>query len=137
MKRSNRKRHRPEEVAAKLRQADEAPAKGTPIAEVAMSLGVSEVTLHRWRAEYGTMDPGGWPAPEHAAPHGAAEPVPAQTGRHDKGGPMRATPSPTVVRPKCEFQCLHQGTLGIHGANVGRLKLQHGNRRTSNGYAGD
>jgi transposase-like protein len=57
MKRStNRKRHRPEEVVVKLRQADEALAKGTPIAEVARSLGVSEVTLHRWRAEYGAMD---------------------------------------------------------------------------------
>ena len=56
MKRSNRKRHRPEEVVAKLRQAEEALAKGTPIAEVARSLGVSEVTLHRWRAEYGAVD---------------------------------------------------------------------------------
>jgi transposase-like protein len=57
MKRStNRKRHRPEEVVAKLRQADEALAKGTPIAEVARSLGVSEMTLHRWRAEYGAVD---------------------------------------------------------------------------------
>ena len=56
MKRSNRKRHRPEEVVAKLRQADEALAKGTPLAEVARSLGVSEVTLHRWRAEYGVVD---------------------------------------------------------------------------------
>jgi putative transposase len=54
--RSNRKRHRPEEVVAKLRQADEAVAKGTPIAEVARSLGVSEVTLHRWWAEYGSLD---------------------------------------------------------------------------------
>jgi len=53
---SNRKRHRPEEVVAKLRQADEALAKGTPIAEVARSLGVSEVTLHRWRPEYGAVD---------------------------------------------------------------------------------
>jgi putative transposase len=57
MKRStNRKRHRPEEVVARLRQADEALAKGTPIAEVARSLGVSEVTLHLWRAEYGAVD---------------------------------------------------------------------------------
>ena len=47
---TNRKRHRPEEVVAKLRQADEALAKGTPIAEVARSLGVSEVTLHGWQA---------------------------------------------------------------------------------------
>ena len=56
MKRSIRKRYRPEEVVAKLRPADEALAKGTPIAEVARSLGVSEVTLHRWRAEYGAVD---------------------------------------------------------------------------------
>jgi len=54
--RSNRKRHRPEEVVVKLRQADEALAKRTPIAEVARSLGVSEVALHRWRAEYGAVD---------------------------------------------------------------------------------
>ncbi len=45
---TNRKRHRPEEVVAKLRQADEALATGVAIAEVARSLGVSEVTLHRW-----------------------------------------------------------------------------------------
>lgn len=31
-------------------------AKGTPIAEVARSLGVSEVTLHQWRAKYGAVD---------------------------------------------------------------------------------
>lgn len=31
-------------------------AKGVPIAEVARSLGVSAVTLHRWRAEYGAVD---------------------------------------------------------------------------------
>jgi hypothetical protein len=38
MKRSNRKRPRPEEVVAKLRQADEALAKGTPIAASAGGL---------------------------------------------------------------------------------------------------
>ena len=51
-----RKRHRPEEIVAKLRQADEALAKGGTNAEVARLLGVSEVTLHRWRAEYGAAD---------------------------------------------------------------------------------
>ncbi len=35
MKRSNKKRHRPEEAVAKLRHADEALAKGTPSAKVA------------------------------------------------------------------------------------------------------
>jgi transposase-like protein len=53
---TSRKRHRPEEVVAKLRQADEALAKGTPIPEVARSLGVSAVTLHRERSEYGAAD---------------------------------------------------------------------------------
>jgi FixJ family two-component response regulator len=50
MKRSNRKRHRPEEVVAKRRRADEAVANGTPLTKVARSLGVSEVTLDRRRA---------------------------------------------------------------------------------------
>ncbi len=53
---TNRKRHCPEEVVADLRQAEEALTKGTPIAEVARSLGVSEVMLHRGRAEYGAVD---------------------------------------------------------------------------------
>jgi hypothetical protein len=39
VKRSNKKRHRPKQVVAKLRQADEALAKGTPIAEVARPFG--------------------------------------------------------------------------------------------------
>lgn len=56
MKCSNRKRHRAEEVVANLRQAGESPAKGTPIAEAARSLSVSEVTLHHCRAEYGAVD---------------------------------------------------------------------------------
>ena len=43
---TNRKRHRPEEVVAKLRQADEALAKGMAIAEITRSLGMSKVTLH-------------------------------------------------------------------------------------------
>ena len=99
-KRSKRKRHRPQEVVVKLRQADAALAKGTPIAEVARSLGVSEETLRRWRAEYGAAAPGDrarddgdgrlraarlpcrWPAPEHAAPHGAAEPAPGPALPH-------------------------------------------------------
>ena len=53
---TNRKRDRPEGVVAKLRAADEALAMGVTNAEVARSLGVSEVTLHSWRAQYGTVD---------------------------------------------------------------------------------
>lgn len=53
MKRSNSKRLRPEEVVAKLRQAERALARDTPSPR---SLGVSEVMLHRWRAECGLVD---------------------------------------------------------------------------------
>ena len=46
MKRStNRRRHRPEEVVAKLRQADEALAKGTPITGLRSPSGLSPAWL--------------------------------------------------------------------------------------------
>ena len=51
-----RKRHSPEEVIRKLRQADEQLAGGATVAEVCKKLGVSENTYHRWRARYGGMD---------------------------------------------------------------------------------
>ena len=43
---SNRKRHRPEEIVAKLREADEAIAKGRTPEGVAKTLRVSLTTLH-------------------------------------------------------------------------------------------
>jgi len=51
-----RKRHRPEEIVAKLREADEALSQGKTLEDVAKSLGVSLMTLHRWRTEYGSND---------------------------------------------------------------------------------
>lgn len=50
-----RKRHSPEQVIAKLRDADVALSQGATIAEVCKKLEVSEVTYHRWRAQYGGM----------------------------------------------------------------------------------
>ena len=41
---------------AKLREADEAVAQGKSLEDVAKSLGVSLMTLHRWRTEYGSTD---------------------------------------------------------------------------------
>ncbi len=51
-----RKRHRQEEIVAKLRETDEALAQGKSPEDVAKSLGVSLMTLHRWRTEYGSTD---------------------------------------------------------------------------------
>jgi hypothetical protein len=44
-----KKRHTPEEIATKLRQADEMVAHGKLHGEVARALGVSVMTYHRWR----------------------------------------------------------------------------------------
>src|SRR4051812_42704509 len=49
------KRHTPEEVIAKLRQAEADLAQGVNIAQVCQRLGVSEQTLHRWRNQYGGL----------------------------------------------------------------------------------
>jgi putative transposase len=50
-----RKRHKPEEVVAKLRQVDVLTSQGTPIADAIRSIGVTEVTYYRWRNEYGGL----------------------------------------------------------------------------------
>ena len=50
-----RKRHRPEEIVAKLRQVDVLTGQGTSVAEAVRSIGVTEVTYYRWRQEYGGL----------------------------------------------------------------------------------
>ena len=48
-------RHTPEQVIPKVRRAEADLAQGLSIAQVCQKLGVSEPTLHRWRARYGGM----------------------------------------------------------------------------------
>ena len=50
-----RKKHKPEEIVAKLRQAEVLISQGQDIADVVRQLGVSEVTYYRWRQEYGGL----------------------------------------------------------------------------------
>ena len=50
-----KKRYRPEEIIAKLREADVLLSRGMTATEVVKTLGVSEVTYYRWRKEYGGM----------------------------------------------------------------------------------
>lgn len=52
-----KKRHTPEQIVAKLRQADVELGKGIRVPEVCKQLGVSEQTYYRWRTKYGGMDP--------------------------------------------------------------------------------
>ncbi len=53
--RPRRKRHSPEQIIAKLREADAMLTAGASIGQVCQRLGVSEATLHRWRHQYGGM----------------------------------------------------------------------------------
>jgi transposase len=50
-----RRRHTPEQIVRKLREADRMLAEGSELAEVAKALEVSEATYHRWRAQFGGM----------------------------------------------------------------------------------
>jgi len=49
------KRHKAEEIVAKLRQVEVITAQGRPVAEAVRSIGVTEVTYYRWRSEYGCL----------------------------------------------------------------------------------
>jgi putative transposase len=50
-----RRRHTPEQVIRKLREAERMLGEGKTIPEVAKALGVAEQTFHRWRNQYGGM----------------------------------------------------------------------------------
>jgi putative transposase len=50
-----RKRHKPEEIIAKLRQVDVLASQGQTVADAVRSIGVTEVTYYRWRQEYGGL----------------------------------------------------------------------------------
>jgi putative transposase len=49
------KRHSPEQIIKKLREADAMIGAGKTIGQVCQTLEVSEQTFHRWRNQYGGM----------------------------------------------------------------------------------
>jgi len=50
-----KKRHKPEEMVAKLRQVGVLVSQGQSLADAVRSIGVTEVTYYRWRQEYGGL----------------------------------------------------------------------------------
>ena len=50
-----RKRHSPDEIIRRLREAEVLQSEGKSIAEIARAFGVSEQTFHRWRNQFGGM----------------------------------------------------------------------------------
>lgn len=55
MSAKRRKRHSPEQIVRKLRDADAMLNSGQDQAAVLQALEVSQATLDRWRAQYGGM----------------------------------------------------------------------------------
>ena len=49
------KKHKPEEIVAKLRQVDVLVSQGRSVAEAVRSIGVTQFTYYRWRKEYGGL----------------------------------------------------------------------------------
>jgi putative transposase len=52
---ARRRRHTPEQIIRKLREADRLLGEGADVAQVARHLEVSEQTYHRWRNQFGGM----------------------------------------------------------------------------------
>jgi transposase-like protein len=50
-----RKRQKPEEIVAKLRQVDVLVSQGQSVADAVRQIGVTEVTYYRWRQEFGGL----------------------------------------------------------------------------------
>jgi putative transposase len=50
-----RKKHRPEQIIKKLREADAMLAADKSIGQVCQALEISEQTFNRWRNQYGGM----------------------------------------------------------------------------------
>lgn len=48
-----RKKHTPEQIVKRLREAELDLAKGAAVADVVRKLGVSEQTYYRWKQQYG------------------------------------------------------------------------------------
>jgi transposase-like protein len=52
-----RRRHTPEQIITKLREAEVALAQGQIAGDVVRKLGITEQTYYRWRKEYRTWGP--------------------------------------------------------------------------------
>lgn len=49
------RKHTPEQIVKKLREAEKLRAQGMTIGQAAKQLGTTEQTLHRWKNQYGDL----------------------------------------------------------------------------------
>jgi transposase-like protein len=52
---ARKKAHTPEEIVAKLRQAEVLVGQGKTVADAVRAIGVTEPTCYRWRTEFGGL----------------------------------------------------------------------------------
>ena len=52
---ARQKAHTPEEIVAKLRQAEVLTGQGKTVADAVRAIGVTEPTYYRWRTEFGGL----------------------------------------------------------------------------------
>ena len=55
MTKARKKRHSPEQIIKKLREADTMLAAGKTVGQVCQAMEISEATFHRWQNKYGGM----------------------------------------------------------------------------------
>jgi ACT domain-containing protein len=60
-----RKRHKPEDLTAKLQQVDVLVSQGQDIVDATRQVGISESRYYRWRQERGTLKTDEVKKPEH------------------------------------------------------------------------
>jgi len=53
----SQKKHTPEQIIHKLRQAEVELGRGATVPQVCKKIGVTEQTYYRWRSEYGRLRP--------------------------------------------------------------------------------
>ena len=51
----SQKKHKPEEIVAKLRQVDVLLSQGRTVGEAVRTIGVTQFTYYRWRKEFGGL----------------------------------------------------------------------------------
>lgn len=51
----SRKRHKPEQIITKLREAEVELGRGRSVVEASRKIGITEQTYYRWRKEYGGL----------------------------------------------------------------------------------
>ncbi|HMQ16185.1 MAG TPA: transposase [Phycisphaerae bacterium] len=57
-------RHSPEQIIAKVREAEAGLSQGQTIGLVCQKLAISEQTFHRWRNQYAALRPGACGRPQ-------------------------------------------------------------------------